>query len=222
MKTNIKELVDEIFKWANVHHIGKDFGVYYGDRVRQWRYSQTQERYVIEELRDINPLDYCEWFSEKFIGGMWYDGEAYSCINGYAKANAYEKLVQILEKYGLYLEPCDDTRTEFAPEEDIEKYEYTEFHRDRPIYLYNPVYAPDGTIKDIMCKQYELAKEVGDHGSCTIGEYIEYRYKGKLYRQCMQTPYQGDQSWIVPLPKIEALLAEAGAEDIHVNYGRLD
>ncbi len=272
-KKDIEMLAKEIFAWAGRHRLGKDFGIFYNGKMVHWQYAQQKNLewdYKKEVVENVNPLDYCEWFPERFIAGMCYDGRMYECINGY-EGNAYEKLEKILSGYDLYLEHCDNCHCVFAPIDDIEDYEYTEFTKEKPVWLYrldrdaferkckeiaatcttrtcgtllcgdsddgwktyqNLVMKmmgntplgdiPDMNIASVMYRQYNLAKEVGDVGACTIGEYIEFRYKGKLYRMGMQTPYQGDYSWRATIPEVKRLLEVFGATEIYVNYGRLD
>ena len=261
-KADIEKFVNEVFKWASSNKIGHDFGLYYGTNVKQWHYSVDDHKYIKETKTDINPLDYCEWFDKNFIAGMWYDGEAYECLNGYSRAKAYAKLEALAEKYGLYIEHCDSVHCGFCPIGNLEDYEYTRLYKEEPEWIYyldcvlfkeklfgiiascivscagdltklhetldNELESetmegiPDMKIGFVMWKQFEMAKEIGEHGACTIGEYIEFRYKGKLYRMCMQTPYQGEGSWRGTLTTVVDMLGKAGASEIHVNYGRLD
>lgn len=219
-KKDIEKLSGKVFRWASSNRCGHDFGVFYNGKLKSWDYDLNLHKYVKKTKYDVNPLEYCEYFSPKFVGGMWYDGNMYDIINGWG--NKFEKLNNLLKEYGLYFEHCDSCHGEFVPIDSIDDYEYTDFFREKPIWLYRPDDAPDPAISRIMLRYYELAKQVGDVGACTIGEYIEFRYKEALYRMCPQTPYQGEMSWREPLPEIENLLKTVGATDIYVNYGRLD
>lgn len=217
-KKDIEKLSGKVFRWASTNRCGKDFGVFYNGKLKSWHYDFDIGKYV-KVTKDCNPLDHCEYFSEKFIGGMWYDGQVYEIINGWSKK--FDKLNDILQEYGLYFEHCDSCHGEFVPIDDIDDYEYTVFFREKPIWLHRPNDAPT-EIADIMNEYYEMSKAVGDIGACTIGEYIEFRYEDKLYRMSPQTPYQGEQSWREPLPEVRRMLVNVGATEIHVNYGRLD
>ena len=219
-KKEIEKLANKVFRWASSNRCGKDFGVFYNGKLKSWHYDLDLHKYVKRTRHDVNPLEYCEYFSPKFIGGMWYDGQMYDIINGWG--NKFEKLNNLLKEYGLYFEHCDSCHGEFVPIDSIDDYEYTDFFREKPIWLYRSNDAPDSTINRIMDEYFKLSSAVGDIGACTIGEYIEFRYEDKLYRMSPQTPYQGDYSWTQPLPIVKLMLAEAGATDIYVNHGRLD
>lgn len=218
-KSDINKLAGKVFRWASSNRCGHDFGIYYNGKCREWYYDITQHKYVKRTRENINPLDYCEYFSPKFVMGMWYDGEMYDVMNGCGRR--FEKLEKLLEQYGLYCEHCDGCHAEFVPIDDVEDFEYTNFYKEKPVRLYRPDDAPD-KIADIMRKYHELSEAVGDVGACTIGEYIEFRYNKILYRMSPQTPYQGDISWRTPLPEVREMLIDIGATEIHVNYGRLD
>lgn len=219
-KKDLEKLQGKVFRWASQNRCGKDFGVFYNGKLKLWRYSIDDHKYHKVTREGVNPLDYCENFGEKFIMGMWYDGEMYDVMNTCGRK--FDRLNAILEEYGLYCEHCDSCHAEFVPIDDIEDFEYSEFHKERPIWLYRPEDAPVFELRQIMRNYYELSKAVGDCGACTIGQYIEFRYKGELFRMTPQTPYQGDMSWIEPLQEVKRSLTNAGATEINVNYGRLD
>lgn len=236
IKTDIENLAKEIKKWAAVYKI-RDYSLLYNGKF--W-YSELYKKTIINNgiekqrwarkritEKDIDPHKYCEWFPEKFILGFCVDGDAYECLNGYNKYKAREKLDAILASYGLYLENCDGCH--FSVEVwklDIEEVEYTYWPKEKIVYLYGPNRSNDGLVLPelniIMQRWYDLAKETGDHGCCTIGEYMEFKYKGIKYRMSSQSPYQGDYSWSVHVPVIKAALIDIGATDIHMNYGRMD
>ena len=219
-KKDLDKLCGQVFRWASSNRCGHDFGVFYNGKLKSWDYDDDKHKYIKETQENINPLDYCEYFSQKFVMGMWYDGLMYRIINDCGRK--YDKLNTLLEQYGLYFEHVDYCHGEFVPIDNIDDFEYTEFFKEKPIWLYRSNDAPDSTINRIMDEYFKLSSAVGDIGACTIGEYIEFRYEDKLYRMSPQTPYQGDYSWTEPLPKVKQMLAEAGATDIYVNYGRLD
>ena len=223
-KKDIENLVKEIFAWTERHDLGMDFAVLYNGKMLHWHYAQQKNLewdYEKEIVENVNPLDYCEWFPEQFIAGMCYDGEVYECINGY-EGSAYANLEALLGKYNLYLEHCDSCHCAFVPIDDIEDYEYTEFVKEKPKWLYHTEDAPDQYIRSLMHIQFLMASAIGDKGPCTVGEHIEFRYKGTLYRMCMQTPYQGACSWQNTIPLVKSALEIFGATEIFVDYGRLD
>lgn len=225
-KANIEQLAKDVKKWASANQLGYDWLLFYNGKMFDHPLVKDDNgnyRYTRKTVKNVDPHKYSEWYSEKFIMGMAYDGQMYECINGYNRYKAYEKLEQILEGYGLSLECCDSCHCEFVWDgDDIEDVEYTYFPKEKLVWLYRPDDAPDHVIENVMTTWYDLAKKVGDKGACTIGEYIEFLYKGTRYRMASQTPYQGEWSWREPLPIVRTLLANAGAVDIKVNYGRLD
>lgn len=89
-------------------------------------------------------------------------------------------------------------------------------------WLYGSEQAPDETIRMIMSTWYRMSAKTGDIGSCVIGEYLEFVYDGKKYRMTAQSPWQGELSWITPLPTIMRMLEEAGATSIYWNCGVMD
>lgn len=226
-KAGIEQLAKDVRKWASDNKLGKDWMLFYNGKLFDYPLVKGKDGHYVygsgKEKQGVSPLDYSEWFSDKFIMGMSYDGLMYECINGYTKAKAYENLESLLSDYNLYLEHCDSCHCEFVWGGDsMSDVEYTAFEKEKVNWLYLPEDAPDDAIRLLMHEFERLCTEVGDKGACTIGEYIEFRRDGKLYRMCMQTPYQGEISWRKPLPTVLKMLEMAGVTDIHVNYGRLD
>lgn len=234
-KPMIEEMAKAVRRWASAEKLGRDWSLFYNGKLlshpcvnkptedNPYRYVYTRKT-----ERNVDPHDYSEWFSEKFIMGMSYDGQMYECINGYNRYKAYEKLEQIAKMFGCYIEHCDSCHCEFVWDgDDIEDVEYTLFVKEKPVWLHRPSDAPDDAIASIMTDFYRMATEVGDKGACTMGEHIEFRYKGgdgvsRLYRMSMQTPYQGEWSWRKPLPEVKRRLELCGATEIYIDYGRLD
>lgn len=224
-KDGIEALAKEVRKWAGTNHLGQDWSLFYnGKRFTHplVKDAEGNYKYTHRTEKDVNPLNYCEWFDEKFIMGMSYDGIMYECINGYNRLKAYEKLELIAHDYGLYIEHCDSCHCLFAPNGDIEDYEYTWFAKEKPIYLYNPTDAPTNAIEDIMHYWHTESAKAGDHGGCVIGAYLEFWFNGNPYRMLPQSPWQGELSWLEPLDKVKQMLTEAGATEIIWNCGRLD
>lgn len=229
-KADIENMAKEIRQVASKYRLGNDWSLFYNGKMFTHEcvskptadnpYHHVYKR-VIKE--NVDPHNYSEWFSDAFIMGMAYDGTMYEVINYGEHPAAYAALERVAEKYNTYMEPCDSCHLEFAWNgNDIEEVEYTLFVKEKPKWLYRCSDAPDESIAEVMRRQYELATEVGDVGACTIGEHIEFRYKGTLYRMSMQTPYQGDWSWRETIPEVKRLLELRGATEIHVDYGRLD
>ena len=51
---------------------------------------------------------------------------------------------------------------------------------------------------------------------------MEFIFNGQAYKMPSDSPYQGEFSWTNSVAMISKLLKLIGAEDIHMNYGRLD
>lgn len=227
-KEDIENLVKDIKLWAreNRDAVGWDMGLLYNGKWECNSYDWTAKKRKRKVQEDRDPHDWCEWFPEEFILGMTVDGQMYRILN-YGECPIMEaKLAQLLRGYNLYLECADYCYWYATPCCDMEV-EYTIWKKEKTVYLYGPDRSDDGSkvpaeLNMIMNRWYELAKETGDIGACTIGEYMEFRYEGTKYRMSAQSPYQGDYSWSAHVDKIKELLRSCGAEDIHMNYGRLD
>jgi len=88
--------------------------------------------------------------------------------------------------------------------------------------LYRPSDAPDDTIADIMRYWFDCARFYGDEGSCVIGAGFTFKYRGKWYFMRSQSPWQGSISWEHFVGDVQAMLENAGAEDISYDWGVLD
>ena len=230
-KANIEKLAVEVRKWARENKLGKDWQLFYNGKMSYFPIDESYH-YGRNKIKDnVNPLDYCEYFSDHFVMGMSYDGIMYECINGY-RERAYYKLMSILENYGLYLEHCDSCHCEFI-NWDNDEVEFYEPKRKLVVHLYYPGrarlehgydYGVDypRELDNVMNYWREESRKVGDIGACTLGEYIQFDYKGNTYRMSSQSPYQGDWSWREPIPRVKEMLENMGATEIYVNNGRLD
>lgn len=237
-KADLENLAKEIRRWASKNKLGKDWSLFYnGIRLCYPLERGDDGHYKYRRLparEEKNPLDYCEYFPEEFIMGISYDGVMYDCINGYDKWKAYDKLEGILSSYGLYLEHCDSCHACMCEAEFGMEVEYTICERKKIIRLYrpgrssyehdysneNPEYPRE--LDKVMNFWMEESTKVGDIGGCVLGEYLEFVYKGKRYRMSAQSPYQGEMSWIQPLPEVKAMLTEMGVTEMYFNHGRLD
>ena len=174
--------------------------------------------------------DIIEWAQKHKLGKAWllfYNGIIFNPND----PKPYHALEKILNKYGLYLEHSSYTACEFCNDTN-NKVEYWHLPRKKILRIYRPGYCVEehkGTPTDydtaldkVMSTWYNLSAKAGDHGGCTIGEYLQFDYKGSTYRMSSQTPYQGELSWQIPLPEIKQMLTDMGAENIHVNYGHAD
>lgn len=232
-KADIEQLAKEIRRWANRYKLGKDWLLFYNGKMM---HSPLGEDYRYKRSRvekDVNPLEYCEWFSDDFIMGMAYDGTMYHCINGYEHHIAYRTLDALLESYGLYLEHCDSCHCEFQNLNNDEV-ETTKLKRKQIIKLISPgrariehrhddcVVVYPRELNNVMMVWRSESEKVGDIGACVLGDYLQFDYKGDTYRMSNQSPYQGEYSWIKPLPQIKKMLENMGATNIFHNPGRLD
>lgn len=221
-KESIEELAKDIRKFAKKNGLGEDFGIFYNGKLLQKDYSKGWDKGRWKTIKDINPLDHCEYFPEKFILGMWYDGDFYEFINGYTRQSAYDDFLNLFKKYGLYFEHCDSTHLTAAIDNSDIEVEYTEYKKETIHYIYRQEDAPDDVIRAIMQFWHDASQLVGDIGSCVLGDYLEFVYKDQKYRMSNQSPWQGSISWEKPLPMIKNLLGAIGATNIYYNPGHLD
>lgn len=220
-KQDIENIAKEIKHWASVNRL-YDYSLFYNGKMFAHDYSEGWNHRKRKTKTGVNPLDYCEYFSEKFLIGMAYDGDMYECMNGYSRYKAYSKLEAILEKHHMYLEHCDYCHTEICCGFDDSEVEYTVFHKEKPVYIRKIYDCPDSIIYDIMETWKQKCLETGDKGSCVIGAYMEFRYHDVLYRMIPPTVFQGSISWESSVPLIENMLKAVGATEIHYHWGSLD
>lgn len=223
-KDDIECLAKDIVLWARENKLGKDYSLLYNGKCLHYEYDwKTNRRHKkVDENKD--PHKWCEYFSENFILGIACDGMIYRCLNEYEYCRAKEKLDGLLHTYGLYLSCCDYPYWE-AELLDGWTADYTVWKKEKIVWLYNYHDAIDYGIPEIasvMELWYQLAKETDDKGCCTIGEYMEFFYKGIRYRMAAQSPYQGDYSWSKHVPIIKEKLKEISATEVYMNYGRMD
>ena len=215
-KADIENLAEEVKAWAKAYDLGEDWLLFYNGK----RFDPATNATV----DGVDPHDYSEWFCEQFIMGMAYDGAMYECINDYDDyCFASEALDKLLSRYGLYCERGDSCHCDFVwGGDDIEEVDYTYFPKESIAWIHMVHHAPDEKIAEVMRKWWDMSAEVGDIGACTLGQYVEFVYKGQKYRMSAQSPWQGDWSWRQPLPEVKRMLAECGATEIRVDYGHLD
>ena len=234
-KVDIENLAKDIKMWAadNRDAVGYDISLLYNGKHDHYDYvfpNKDKGDWTCKHVRKVDhncdPHKWCEWFPEDFILGMTVDGHAYEILN-YEYCKVVEaKLRQLLKAYGLYLSQSDYCYWYVTPYDDMDV-EYTHWEKEKIIYLYRPNHSDDGSavpeeLNHIMRHWYALAEETGDFGSCTIGEYMEFRLNGKKYRMSSQSPYQGDYSWSAHVDTIKEMVKAIGATDVYMNYGRLD
>ena len=104
------------------------------------------------------------------------------------------------------------------------KIEYTKYEEPpKVIYAYyNKRYIYPEEIKIVMEAWYALSEKTGDIGGCVIGAYLEFKFKGNIYKMDPCSPYQGEGSWTSYVDIISNLLKGFGATEIKWNPGHLD
>ena len=229
-REKIETFAHDVEKWASGNHLGHDYSVFYNDKKLNpvaiyCEHKNGHYTYSAKVEENVNPLDYCEYFSSDFIAAMSYDGDVWRCLNGYGMYDAYDKLEELAKSYGLYIQLADSCHCEFCwAGESMDDVEYTALHKTKPVYLARNGFdsAPDEKILDIMKAWWTLSENEGDVGGCVIGEYMEFTYRGRKYRMAAQSPWQGEGSWTPFVETVKTMLKIAGATDIRWNCGRLD
>lgn len=229
-RKDLDALAKDVRNWATRNKLGKDYGIFWNGKL--FFYSLENEPtpddpyhmvYHRRTVRNVNPSAYCEYFPERFTIGMMYDATMYECINGYSHAEAYDELLSILSRYGLYLEHADSCHCVFYPRDGVEV-EHTIARRDRKVVIsyWDSENAP-ACILDIIGKWRGLCDcEPDDDGSCVVGAYLGFTYMGVKYELVPPSPFQGSLSWERPLPQVKEMLKGIGAEDIYYYPGTLD
>lgn len=116
-----RELANAIKKLFRDCKLGYDYGLFYDDCMDTWKLvkgTDGQYRYKKETRKNVRALDHCKWFGEVtgyFYMGMWFDGEVYRMFYGYEKRKAKQRLVELLDKYGMEIIFPDYTHAEIIP-----------------------------------------------------------------------------------------------------------
>lgn len=224
-KDDIEHLAEDFVLWARDNKLSKEYSLFFNGKMLSYNFNWDTHKYRKVIKQDVNPLKYSEWYNEKCILAIACDGVIYECLNDYRYYKDKRKLERLLRSYGLALICCEACCWEVGFESDGWTAETTDWHKEKIYWLYNYHDANDygmPEIASIMELWFQLAKETGDKGCCTIGEYMEFLYKGIRYRMAAQSPYQGDYSWSKHVDTIENHLKNLGATEIYMNYGRMD
>ena len=221
-KSDIEKLAKEVIQWAADNELGTDWSLFYNGKI----YCACDGK--IEEK--VNPIDYSEYFPEKFIMGMAYDGRMYEAINEFEYYDL--GLDDLLGKYGLYLEHCDYCHSHFCEDTDDMEIEYTVFKKPKELNLFrsgyclgrwdNNPYDYPSELDKIMEEWNRYSQERYHKGLCVIGECVEFDYKGDHFRMHNQGVYQGDMHFAECAEHIKPMLTELGATNVYINMGRLD
>lgn len=232
-KNDIKNLALDIKAWARQYKLGNDYCLFYNGIKETKKFKEVDGEWKYVKVKEpADPLKYCEYYSTDSILCMAVDGLMYDVMNEYCCGRAYEVLTEIADAYGCYIESCDSCHFEFVNDIDDRVIEYSKLHMEQIVRLVRPDYGyvehtsikvvVPAELQEIMEFWYKESERVGDIGCCTVGEYAEFVWKGTKYRMSAQSPWQGDQSWTQSWPKVKAKLIEIGAENIYLNYGRMD
>ena len=116
-KTENQVLASEIKKFFSSRKMGHDYGLFYDGIMDSWDYSEGKSgwRYR-KEIVPADPKEYCPHFGSangKFLMGMWFDGEVYTCFHGYGYTKAYSAFCDLLERHGLEIIFPDSFHAEF-------------------------------------------------------------------------------------------------------------
>ena len=212
-KIKIEKLANEIVEFLRKKEMLGATCIYYNNkRIRNG------------ELEDgeFDPHDYFEYAAYNHILSMSFEGGLYDALN-YHGGRIVGQFDKIFEKYGLYYELGDSWNLTAYVSRDMEV-EYT-YYQEPPqtIYLhYHRRSDVSAELENIMVAWYELSKQTGDIGGCTIGDGFEFEYDGNRYFMSPCSPYQGSISYETHTDTIRAMLENIGATSIHYNYGHLD
>ena len=136
------------------------------------------------------------------------------------------KFDMIIGKYGGYVEAWDYYSYYFVDCHGADTAELKKFDEETENitqkYMYPGLNDVPPILSFIQSIWAQRCKYTGDGGPCVIGEGMEFAYAGQLYKMSPDSPYQGELSWTGSVPLITKLLKLIGAEEIHMNYGRMD
>lgn len=171
---------------------------------------------------EFDPHDYFDYAAYDHILSMSFEGALYHAIN-YSGGRVVNQLDKIFDKYGLYYELGNAWNLTAYPLKDMEV-EYTVYDKPKEtIHIY--YHCRDevsSELENIMVAWYELSKQTGDIGSCTIGDGFEFEYNGDKYFMSPCSPYQGSISYETHTDTVREMLKNIGAINIRYNYGYLD
>lgn len=113
-KTKLANEIKKLFRNTKLY---PDYGLFYNGIMDSWKLEKDSNglyRYKKEILKSINPCNYSHYFStNNFIMGMWFDGDIYKLMYGRTHINAKNKLIDLLDSYGLIISFVDSFHAEF-------------------------------------------------------------------------------------------------------------
>lgn len=217
-KGNIEAMATAIMEGLINHSMAEDVAIYYNGRKMVYN-----SRGQIVDSDGYDPHDYFKYAAYHHILSMSFEGAFYEEIN----ENWYPKwFTKILTKYGVYAELGNSWNLSCYPIDDNMKVQYTEYEEPQEVtYLYLGNWetgSEDEIFQPIMQLWRELAKKVGDVGSCCIGAGFSFIYNNKPYFMSPNSPYQGSISWETDKDKIKAILNVMGCTNIQYHWGNMD
>ena len=210
---NIEQVAKEVRAWARKYGLGKDWSLFYNGKRMFYRMYDGKYSSWPSNSKNVNPLDYCKSYPHNFIMGMAYDENMYKCINGYDYAKALQALEKLLEKHGLILTVIDHYHCAFV-NGDNDYVEYT-ILRNKKITSNNTGIKHVATDKAAGKKK---TKPVKKEKKMVNGGYLEFEFKGDIYKMTTQSSNQGDTGWMDSLPKVKKMIAKMGANIKRVDY----
>lgn len=225
-KIKIEELVTKIEEFLKKHDLLDSVRIYFNNKRRVWEWDWRNDgAYKVREEDNVDPHNYFEYAAYNHILSMSFEGGLYSVLNGYSNGDLEDKFLDLLGEYGLYYEmghAWNLTCYPDCPEEEADV-EYTIYKQPiPPKVIYSHSTDVPSVLMDIKKHWDELSattQYLG--GSCTIGDGFEFNYQNRPYE--MVTPnFQGSCIYEHWIDTIKEELKNAGATDIHYNYGYLD
>lgn len=220
-KIKIEEMANEIMEFLKEKDLSNDVSIYFNNK--------RMNKDGVEE-GEFNPKNYFEYAADNHILSMSFEGELNYILNHHLLSTYCNKIINnfnnIIKKYGVYYEMGNGWNLTCYPIYSDMEIEYTYYDKkpdSEPIRIYDMNQVNDyPEIKNIMIAWYELSRQTGDIGSCTIGDGFEFMYKERRYFLCPCSPFQGSVSYEKHIETIKIMLANIGAKDIVYNYGCLD
>ena len=225
-KIKIEELVTKIEEFLKEHDLLDSVCIYFNNKRRVWEWDWRNDGvYIVREEDDIDPHDYFEWAAYNHILSMSFEGSLYSVLNGYSSSTLEDKFLDLLGEYNLRYELGNAWNLTCYPDNDDMEIEYTVYEKPmatKVIYWHSTENDAPSALIDIK-KHWDELSATTQHlgGSCTIGDGFEFNYQNRPYK--MTTPnYQGSCVYEYWIDTIKEELKNAGATNIHYNYGYLD
>ena len=214
-KFGIELIAFQIIKWADRNGFDYGWSLFYNGQM----VTRNESGFITTE--DVCPLDYCEFFEDKFVMGMEYENEELcELFNNYVPSDVHIELEELLIDNGLSIQLCDENHAEFVWEGNMRKVEYMDYEKKKVHWLYSPSDPKNNRISNIMCAFRLIANRAGEGGNEITDEYIEFSYKGIQYHMC--SPCYTEHSYSVAAPKVAKMLEDIGATDIEINYGHVE